>query len=245
MHGLAFGGREAYPKSGLRGKDRALHFLDIELQTHRPGELAAFYEDALQLPVQAGRSSFTVQMGSTQLRFALSNEAEPCYHLAFNIPENRIEQACAWLEKRAQLVPHFKTGDLIINWPDWNAHSVYFFDAAGNILEVIARHDLHNAISHEFGPGDLLSVSELGLVVPDPHATLDQLARAFDLASKSVLSGFAALGDDHGLFIISAENRPWMPTDIPAKPFPARAVIQHRVSAAVEIGDIYGIESRS
>jgi hypothetical protein len=245
MRDLAFGGRGAYPKSGLRGRDRALHFLDIELQTRRPGKLAAFYRDGLQLPVHAGGNSFTVRIGSTQLRFAQSNEARPRYHLAFTIPENGIQEACTWLETRAQLVPHSKTGDLIIDWPDWNAHSVYFFDAAGNILEAIARHDLHNAVNHEFGPTDLLNVSELGLVVPDPHVTLNQLARTVHLKSKSVRSGFAALGDDHGLFIISAENRPWMPTDIPAKPFPARAVIQHRVSAAVEIGDIYGIESRS
>jgi hypothetical protein len=228
----------------LQGKDRPLHFLEIELQTHRLSDLAAFYRNALQLPVRADSQDIVVQIGSSTLRFVPTDNTEPCYHLAFNIPENRIHDACSWLEERAERVPHFKTGEVMIDWPGWNAHSVYFFDAAGNILEAIARHDLGNATAHEFGPVDLLSVSELGLVVEDPGTALDQLARTFDLTSKSVLPGFAVLGDDHGLFIISAENRPWMPTEIPARPFPARAVIQHRDARSVEIDNVYHIEGR-
>jgi hypothetical protein len=229
-----------------------LEFVAIELDSHNIEELRSFYRNELglqvsaiapsgrdfrptspQAPPQAGhaaqRPECTVSMGATSVRFLQSAATRPVYHLAFNIPENKIEQALEWLTSRVQLLPHYRSGQTIIHWPDWNAHSIYFLDAAGNILEVIARHDLHNAAPGPFGPHDFLNLSELGLVVPDPHASMDLLARTFGLATRSVLPGFGAVGDDQGLFIVSAKDRPWMPTDDRlARPFPARALVRHK-----------------
>jgi catechol-2,3-dioxygenase len=166
--------------------------------------------------------------GASLLRFRPVTDSTPVYHIAFNIPENQIESARDWLSPRAELIPHFQTGSTITDWPAWNAHSVYFLDPAGNLLEVIARHELHNARAGAFDSTCLLNVSELGLVVPDPHATMDLLSTTFGLPKKSVLHDFGAVGDDHGLFIVSAERRAWMPTtDVLAERFPARAVVRH------------------
>ncbi|MGH7468079.1 MAG: VOC family protein [Longimicrobiales bacterium] len=206
-----------------------MEYLKIELLTHMPRALRDFYQDRLGLPVaRYDGSAVSLRVGATTIDFAPTNQGEPVYHLAFNIPENKIESALEWLTSRAVLLPHYQSGRTIVDWPDWNAHSIYFLDPAGNVLEVIARHDLDNAVSGAFGPADLLNVSELGLVVDDPHATLDLLRRELGVRNKSVLSDFGAVGDDHGLFIVSAVNRPWMPTDDrPARPFPARVVIRH------------------
>lgn len=209
--------------------------LQLELQTAAPAALTAFYRDMLQLPVQLQPDhSVVVPIGGSTIRFQPTEQGEPVYHFAFNIPENKIDGALEWLRPRAQLIPHFKTGALIIDWPFWHAHSVYFLDPAGNILEVIARHQLNNAASGDFTGHDLLNVSEIGLVVPDPHATIALLAQAFDLPTRSLLEDFGAVGDDHGLFIVSAEDRPWMPTDyLRAHHFPASIMVQH--AAAVHI----------
>jgi catechol-2,3-dioxygenase len=222
-----------------------MEYLQIELLTHALGRLQHFYQDGLGLAVtQSDASSFSVQVGATALRFAATDQGQPVYHLAFNISENKIESAREWLAPRAQLLPHFQTGKTILHWPAWNAHSIYFLDPAGNVLEVIARHELDNAARGPFGPADLLNVSELGLVVDDAHATMDLLRRELGLHDKSVLADFGALGDDHGLFIVSAINRPWMPTeDRLAKPYAARALVRHERARVLAIpGSPYVIE---
>ena len=203
-------------------------FLAVELLTHKPAELREFYGAALGLALVDLADGFAAIIGKSLLRFRPTHGSEPTYHVAFNIPENQIESARDWLQTRAELIPHHASGDTLIDWPAWNAHSVYFVDPAGNMLEVIARHSLPNAHPGNFGAASFCNISELGLVVPDPNATMDLLATTFDLPKKSVLDDFGAVGDDNGLFIVSAQNRPWMPTThLLAQPFPARAVVNH------------------
>ena len=203
-------------------------YLAVELQTHALDAMRKFYGEALGLRLETLAQGFLARAGGSLLRFRPVADDQPVYHIAFNIPENQIEAAREWLSQRAELIPHFQTGDTIIDWPAWNAHSVYFLDPSGNLLEVIARHALNNARNTGFDGAGLLNISELGLVVPDPHATMDLIAETFDLPKKSVLHDFGAVGDDEGLFIVSAEQRAWMPTEhVLAQRFPARAFIRH------------------
>ena len=50
-----------------------------------------------------------------------------------------------------------------------------------------------------------------------------------------------------GLFIVSAEKRPWMPTDDQlAEPFPARAVVRHKAAVLVRLpGTSYVVAGRT
>jgi catechol 2,3-dioxygenase-like lactoylglutathione lyase family enzyme len=203
-------------------------FLAVELLTDKPVELREFYGTTLGLAIVDLADGFAAITGKSLLRFRPTYGSQPTYHVGFNIPENQIESARDWLQTRAELIPHHASGDTLIDWPAWNAHSVYFLDPAGNMLEVIARHSLPNALPGNFGAASFCNISELGLVVPDTNAALDLLASTFDLPKKSVLDDFGAVGDDDGLFIVSAQNRPWMPTtQLLAQPFPARAVVNH------------------
>jgi hypothetical protein len=54
------------------------------------------------------------------------------------------------------------------------------------------------------------------------------------------------VGDDNGLFIVSAQNRPWMPTThMLAQPFPARAVVNHPRQVELDLpGAEYTITTR-
>lgn len=212
-------------------------FKHIELQTHRLLPLLTFFRDTLETGVASRNAhAFTVQIGATSIQFTHTSTAEPVYHLAFNIPDNQIEAALHWLASRVEVVRPGQTDTDIVNWPAWNARSVYFRDVAGNILEVIARRGLANGTSGTFSAADLLCVSEVGLVVPDPHATAELLSNRFSLPKRSVMQGFAAVGDDHGMFIISAPNRPWMPTkDLLAAPFPAHVLVRYSSSVDLQI----------
>lgn len=187
-------------------------------------ELASFYGDLLGLTVTRNASRLIVEAGETSMEF-VEAEGNPYYHLAFNIPSNKIEEAEAWLRQRVDLIWLDDYNSTIADFSNWNAKSVYFLDPAGNILELIARHDLNNAVEVAFSPRSILSVSELGLVVPqnnfDRH--VNQLIDDYDLSNfkkQPPLESFRALGDDEGLFIVVPEGRNWYPTKISSAIFP-------------------------
>src|SRR5438046_10047661 len=116
-----------------------LHVLANDLDVQRD-----FYASVLSLPVFEDANSLTVKAGSSRLIF---NQAPThwngSYHFAFNIPSNRAEQARAWVSERVPLIKS-NSGEDYFTFEHWNAHSFYFWDAAGNILEFIARHNLTN-----------------------------------------------------------------------------------------------------
>lgn len=57
-------------------------------------------------------------------------------------------------------------------------------------------------------------VSEVGLALPDVAAFRERFQReaGVDWSGEPPAEGFAAVGDDHGLLILVAEGRPWLPT---------------------------------
>ncbi len=132
----------------------------LELQTSDLKEQALFYGETLGLDTRiiAG-TQVLVRAGATELVFTQAEEGQvSLYHFAFNIPENQFEHAKQWLAMRAEILAN-EDGETMIISKTWNSQSLYFKDPAGNILELIARHDLQNA-SDQF---EILSISEIGL----------------------------------------------------------------------------------
>ncbi len=193
-----------------------------------------FYEDVLGFQVIARRKnydeSFTVQTGATKLTFIKSYREEmyrelfpelgkpsEIHHFAFNIPENQIEQAAQWLQGRG-ISLLIADGRTIFNFESWNAHSIYFKDPQGNILEFIARHTLSNVNNKPFSTDSILSISEIGITVEDVPASIKQISSTLGLpVYKDASDTFAAMGDENGLFILVKRDRIWYPqTGIPA-----------------------------
>ncbi|MBT9587106.1 hypothetical protein IV102_27435 [bacterium] len=126
-----------------------------------------------------GRRFFLrIQAGTSRLIFRPGPSAP--YHFAFNLPRNQMGQAHEWLSGRLPL-PSDEEGQSVMSFPRWNAHSVYFTDPAGNILECIARHNLANHSRLPFGPSRWLEISEVGLVVEDVAASAAMLSSALSL----------------------------------------------------------------
>ena len=201
---------------------------EIELETHKLEALLEFYQNTLGLTVlNRSERAFSVQVGRSVLRFLKTDSGEePYYHFAFNIPENQLPEAQQWLEKRGELMPY--EGKVVVDFPNWNAHSVYFYDPAGNVVELIARHDLRNATTVPFGPQSLLGVSEIGLPVEEVTKTTELVQKALGLGffRNYQSDTFNALGDDEGLLLIVSQNRHWFPTEKDSKLFPAKVVLE-------------------
>ena len=138
----------------------------LRLQTSASlSELSAYYRDVLELPVLSEESSeFTIGAGESRITFvpAAADVKDPFYHFAFNIPENKIRSARNWQRARGPIMntpPRLRDPDYpaeVRHFRRWNAHSVFFLDPAGNVLEYIARHTLENAATGSFTSRDIL-----------------------------------------------------------------------------------------
>lgn len=188
--------------------------------------LKEFYSSILELPVSIiDENEIVVQIGSSELIITEGIEKEAVYHFAINIPANKIEEARSWLMRKVKLLWINDDNSEIANFSTWHAQSVYFYDPAGNILELISRHDLKNENPEVFSSAQFLSLSEVGLVFNQDKMEQKtmELQRRYGLtffAKQAPLPHFKAFGDDEGLFIAVPENRNWYPTDKPSGIFP-------------------------
>lgn len=193
----------------------------LELFTDKIDELKKFYTQTLELKlIKEDISSFTVNCGETLLTFSISPELrKPFYHFAFNIPCNKFSEAKVRISAKQYLIS--LNGEDEFDFRSWNAHSIYFYDPAGNIVELIARHNLNNSSSEEFSGKSILSVSEIGLPVCNVKEFYDEISRKFNIP---IFSGdkkeFCAAGNDEGLFIIVNKGRKWFPDCGAAEIFP-------------------------
>lgn len=189
--------------------------------------LKNFYSNILDLNVETtGDREITIKAGSTKIKFTeLKNGSEnPFYHFAFNIPENLFAEAKSWISERVDLI---KSGDEDeFDFKSWNAHSVYFYDPAGNIVELIARHNLKNSSIEKFSGNSILNVSEIGLPVRNVGGFFEKIKNELQIP---FFSGdgktFTAAGNDDGLFIIVPEGRKWFPDCPAAKIYPVEIKI--------------------
>jgi hypothetical protein len=189
-------------------------------------ELTAFYKTGLELPVDTTKENeTTIMICKTELIFKQVSAADPFYHVAINIPANKIEEAKNWLTSRVELIWMEPYKSDIANFVNWHAKSVYFFDPAGNIIELIARFDLDNKTDERFSAAQFLSVSEMGLVIKEGEfdRSVANLLQQYQLPyfdKQPPLPQFRAIGDDEGLFIVVPDNRNWFPTNKPSGIFP-------------------------
>lgn len=174
-----------------------------------------FYQDILGLSlIEKSDNSVSFKAGYSILQFYLTKDIEPTYHFAFNIPCNQIEQALEWAKEKLEIIPETEN-NTIANFKNWNAKAFYFYDNNRNIVEFIARYDLHNESNRPFTGASIVSISEAGIPVSNVDQTCDDLIKEYGLSyfsKQPPLSGFAAVGDDKGLFIIVDINRNWYPT---------------------------------
>ena len=120
----------------------------------------------------------------------------------------------------------------IANFVNWHAKSVYFFDPAGNIVELIARFDLANKTEVRFSAAQFLSISEVGLVLNanEFDESVTSLLKQYQLSyfvKQPPLPQFRAIGNDEGLFIVVPENRNWFPTNKPSGVFPMEILFEN------------------
>jgi len=195
----------------------------VTLATAEPDVLRPFYAETLGLPVSDTAEGFAVAVGASAVEFRRATAGTgPTYHVAFSVPGGSAAAAADWLAARTDLLAD--DGRTQFRYESLDATAMYAVDPAGNVLELLARDGRAGSDDGaEFGPGSLLDVGEIGVVVDDVSAAAAALAEVFDVGG-SPDSGFAYLGDEDGAFVLAAPGRAWFPTERPAAPAPLTVV---------------------
>lgn len=159
-----------------------------------------------------------VSMGSSRSRAA--DGEQPIYHVAWAIPQNKLPLAKAWLAARTPLLVH-PDGRDEFHFRSVNRRAVYFADPAGNVLELIARHNLDDGTDGPFTLADVLYVNHAGLVVDDLPGAVRELETGLGLEPRAdPTPEFAQLGDEHRHLVLVSRKRLWLPEmKVPAEVF--------------------------
>ena len=188
-----------------------------------------FYSKVLGLPVRSSPGKLEVSAGTTDLVFIQADAGfEGAYHFAFNIPENQFRASKEWIASRVPLLGDLEGKDEFVS-ESWNSHSIYFKDAAGNVLEFIARHNLKNPVDGNFDSGQILYVSEIGLPSENVVSLADELCTKLHLSvfHQKPSETFTPVGDENGLFILPIKDRMWMPNSgVLAKLLPVHVKVE-------------------
>jgi catechol 2,3-dioxygenase-like lactoylglutathione lyase family enzyme len=194
---------------------------EIRLRAARTDALAEFYAGRLGLRlIEQTSDCVRFNVGSSVLTFVKAAEPAQC-HFAFNIPASQFEEAKVWLSACCPLV-RGEDGEDTFHFADWQADAVYFFDPAGNLVELIARHTLPDRHVGPFDASALLGVSEIGVVSDDVRTTASRACEALgaSIYRSQPNDAFVPVGDEEGLLIIVARGRPWFPDRVQvAQPF--------------------------
>lgn len=205
-----------------------MRILDLTITTGNPAELRKFYSEQLGFPeisVAEETDGFSFRSGYTRINVA-PGHTDARYHFAFNVRPDQLENAIEFLERNGvELLdnPEVK-GSKIIDFPNWLAKSVYFYDPAGNIVEVIARAAIPRAgNAPKFSAASFTGISEIGIVTDDVPAMREWISGTHHVNAfvrHQNTDTFSAMGDDEGLLLLVPAGRKWYMADFEAAHFP-------------------------
>lgn len=173
--------------------------------------------------------NFSINLGSSRLVLRPSDHRE-YHHFAINIHPDDFEFFLKFV--REELKPLPWEGKDTIDFPNWNARAVYFYDPAGNIVEFIAREGIKQKYSSPQGgiSDKIIRLSEIGLPTSDVSDIADTIKSKAEIDRyDGDKSRFCAAGDEEGMFIIvDYKQKKWIPMMDDVIPFPFAAMIENK-----------------
>ncbi len=182
-----------------------------------------FYKNVLGFEVDFfDKNKISISAGKTQLIFEEEKQSNFIYHFAFLIPNQKLDQAIIFLEKKGiELLK--REGEKIIYFGTKENHTgraIYFFDEDGNIAEFIERASLELEAENDFNIHQVIKINEIGMPVDDPMEVSRQLINQYKIQLidlHHLNDSFCWVGDYNGVFIVVKNGRNWLPTKLAAQ----------------------------
>jgi catechol-2,3-dioxygenase len=199
----------------------------LTLSAPDPAELKKFYSGDLgfeEISASTESDGFSFKCGNTRVNFA-PGDRDAKYHFAFNVHPDKLPEAITWLQDRdIELLHSQEHKGFLVDFPNWWAKSIYFYDPAGNIVEIIGRGAIGAAgNTPKFSAQWILGVSEIGIVTEDIPYFREWINITHGISPFSRnqnTDDFSAMGDDHGLLLLVNPGRRWLMGNFDAKHFP-------------------------
>lgn len=189
-----------------------MKILEVTLTVQHLASAAAFYREILGLPVDENNERAVVCAGSTRLTMVPGEPFAGVHHVAFGIMPSEFELAHSWLSERVALLTS-DGSEVVIGSPSWRSRSLYFLGPEDIVLELIARDADADATPGNGLAPRVLSVSEIGIAVPDVPAAVLEISHELGLPRFCPPGeSFAPMGDHEGLLILVKHDRIWFPT---------------------------------
>ncbi|MDQ0175528.1 hypothetical protein [Bacillus chungangensis] len=219
---------------------------ELRLKTKRLEALKEFYGELLGFSCkEIGDKQLMIPIGESKLIFEQTLAyGDPYYHVAINIPQNQFQEAKKWIKQYVSL--QVEDGEDEVFFQELQAHSLYFLDPAGNIMEFIARHDLQNDRFAAYTAEACLGISEIG--IPTEHVV--------DTAEELVRHGIPVINNEeivdkqlnfmgkNGVYLIVAPlRRRWIFSDLISKPFPLQVIVDDKFEIALDDNGRISIET--
>lgn len=185
----------------------------LEIWSRNITEQLKFYRDLLGLEISNyEEESFEINFKHSILKLTKNENATP-YHIAIHVPDQQEKEALEWIKERTAVQKY--NNEEIIDFSNWEAMSVYFYDAGGNIMELISRKRLFKPHSPLFTSESLLGIAEIGLATGNISEKYKFLNQNYGLEIfDGNLDKFCAVGDPEGLIIaIDKNKKDWFPTE--------------------------------
>ena len=229
----------------------SMDIVRLEILTNNLTSTRNFWGEKIglkEVSEDSSNSKATFILGSSLLTFGYSYRLEPFVnHFAISIPPNQIENALTWLKsKDIKIIKNETTvADIYAN-PVFNSKSIFFDDAVGNIVELIAFQNLGTefegkrvatTVDGPFSKDQLFSISQVSLPGINVRAAYDILHTVFeyDSLSRSTAS-YKPTGGPEGLILLRLKSRPWLPTEDnypPDVPSITTLTIRHPIATTI------------
>ncbi|MFD6441335.1 VOC family protein [Peribacillus sp. NPDC060186] len=214
----------------------------VSLIASNIAEMKKFYVELLNAKLlDESHHGFTIKAGDSELVFTETKHGrEPFYHFAFNIPSNQFQEAKQWIKGRTTL--NTEDGDDEVYFSHLNAHSLYFTDPAGNIVEFIARHSIAPESDVPFSMDSLLNIGEINLTTTEINA-IGQKLIDFGIPPRDNgtlnPNGISFMGSNGVFILLSKPGRRWFFSDRAAEVHPLTIDIEpEKTIQQDENGDI-------
>ena len=211
----------------------------LTLQTDKLNIMKYFYTQVLAFPLyDEHHDRFQIKAGSSIIEFTDKDVAgRPYYHFALNIPSNQFREAKEWLKGKLTLL--VEDGKDEADFSFWPAHSCYFEDPAGNIVELVARYKENPINESAFSVNSVLNISEIGLVVKNAKRVGEQLEAIGILESEGDAISNSSLNfmqeNKNGVFILLTNTgRRWLFSDKKSEIFPLKITLEKDIVLGVD-----------